>query len=105
MNQQFGKRLLSMVLCLALLMNSCPVVSFAVEDTGLCDHHPVHDGCAYREAVEGMPCTHEHDESCYAEVTQCTHVHGDCGYVAAVPGTDCGHSHDDPGGGPGPGPP
>lgn len=49
--------------------------------------------CGYVEAVEGHPCTHKHDDSCYA--VKCIHEHDEnCGYVEASEGTPCGHVHD-----------
>ena len=39
---------------------------------GSCAHHPQHTTeCGYGEAVEGTPCTHDHDESCgYGEAAE-----------------------------------
>ena len=41
-----------------------------------CEHHTEHTPeCGYTEGVEGSPCTHEHGEECYSEVTVCVHSH------------------------------
>ena len=72
-----------LALCLMLL----PTSAFAAEDSGaaigtggLCAHHTEHDDtCGYVEGIAESPCTHEHSEDCYTEVTSCTHEHtGDC---------------------------
>lgn len=68
-----------LALCLMLL----PTSAFAAEDSGaaigtggLCAHHTEHDDtCGYVEGIEESPCTHEHSEECYHEVTSCTHEH------------------------------
>lgn len=77
------KRIISLamvwVLCLILL----PASAFAAEDSGaaigtggLCAHHTEHDDtCGYVEGIAESPCTHEHSEDCYTEVTSCTHEH------------------------------
>ena len=72
-----------LALCLMLL----PTSAFAAEDSGaaigtggLCAHHTEHDDtCGYVEGIAESPCTHEHSEDCYTEVTSCTHEHtGEC---------------------------
>lgn len=72
-----------LALCLMLL----PTSAFAAEDSGaaigtggLCAHHTEHDeACGYVEEIAESPCTHEHSEDCYTEVTSCTHEHtGEC---------------------------
>ena len=72
-----------LALCLMLL----PASAFAAEDSGaaigtggLCAHHTEHDeACGYVEGIAESPCTHEHSEDCYTEVTSCTHEHtSDC---------------------------
>ena len=72
-----------LALCLMLL----PASAFAAEDSGaaigtggLCAHHTEHDDtCGYVEGSAESPCTHEHSEDCYTEVTSCTHEHtGEC---------------------------
>lgn len=68
-----------LALCLMLL----PASAFAAEDSGaaigtggLCAHHTEHDdACGYVEGIAESPCTHEHSEECYHEVTSCTHEH------------------------------
>ena len=79
------KRLTAALLCLCLLFTLLPATAFAEgeADSGtppagraLCEHHPQHDeSCGYTEGTEGSPCTHEHDEDCYALVTECVHEH------------------------------
>ena len=77
------KRMISLVTALALCLTLQPVNAFAAEDSsepvrtgGLCEHHTAHDeACGYAEGTEGSPCTHEHGEECYTEVTNCVHTH------------------------------
>ena len=53
-----------------------PLVPSTQAESALCEHHPQHDeSCGYAEGTEGSPCTHEHDEDCYALVTECVHEH------------------------------
>lgn len=73
------KRILSLLLCGALLFSLCPQAAFAegAEAGGLCEHHPQHTAeCGYTEGSEGTPCSHEHTEDCYTLVTECVHEHG-----------------------------
>ena len=81
------KRVISLTMVLALCLMLLPVSAFAAEDSGaatetsgLCAHHTEHDDtCGYVEGIAGSPCTHEHSEDCYTEVTSCIHEHtGDC---------------------------
>ena len=55
--------------------------------SGLCDHHTEHNQkiCGYTEGMPEMPCTHEHTDGCYKEVTDCAHTHTDACYEAEVP--------------------
>ena len=73
------RRVLSLIIMLALCLNLCPVwVLAAGEGTGggLCPHHPAHtDGCGYVPPTAGQECAHTHDSSCYAAETDCTHRH------------------------------
>ena len=52
------KRIVSMVLCLAMLLGNFPVVSFAAERDGLCEHHTEHLECGYVEGESacGFEC-------------------------------------------------
>ena len=58
------KRLLSLLLCGALLFSLCPQTASAVsiprtgvESSGLCEHHTEHNAdCGYTEGIEGTPC-------------------------------------------------
>ena len=45
------KRAISFLLCAAMLLGNFPVVSFAAENDGLCEHHTVHESCGYEEGV------------------------------------------------------
>lgn len=102
------KRIAALLMAGAMLFTTLPVNALAVEnpDTGgLCKHHPEHTSdCGYTEGMAGAPCQHEHDENCYALVTECVHEHGpECypqedvsGDVATPPDADkaepvCGH--------------
>ena len=77
------KRVISLTMVLALCLMLLPVSAFAAEDSGaatetsgLCAHHTEHDDtCGYVEGIAGSPCTHQHSEECYHEVTSCTHEH------------------------------
>ena len=102
------KKLLSIVLTLCMILSYIPAPAYAVGTD--CTHHTEHTAdCGYVAAVEGVPCTHVHDELCgYAEAVaevKCAceatdengalvHTEG-CGYVAPVTGADSPHSHDD----------
>ena len=102
------KKMLSIALTLCMILSYIPAPVYAVGTD--CTHHTEHTAeCGYVEAVEGVPCTHVHDELCgYAEAVaevKCAceatdengalvHTEG-CGYVAPVTGADCTHSHDD----------
>lgn len=81
------KRIVSLTMVLALCLMLLPTSAFAAEDSGaaigtggLCAHHTEHDDtCGYVEGIAESPCTHEHSEDCYTEVTSCTHEHtGEC---------------------------
>ena len=81
------KRIVSLTMVLALCLMLLPTSAFAAEDSGaaigtggLCAHHTEHDeACGYVEEIAESPCTHEHSEDCYTEVTSCTHEHtGEC---------------------------
>ena len=111
MIRYYGKRAFSLFLVLVMLLGMMPAAAFAEGNAEECTHHPEHVGCAYVEKVEGVPCSHKHDENCgYSEGSeaqgQCSHVcsvdtgcitsqpacqhqHVDCGYVPAVEGVAC----------------
>lgn len=85
------KRLLSLLLCGAILFSLCSPSVFAKAQTpdsgqitadadGLCEHHAGHDGdCGYTEGERGTSCGHQHSEDCYTEITECVHEHDeDC---------------------------
>lgn len=81
------KRIVSLTMVWVLCLMLLPASAFAAEDSGaaigtggLCAHHTEHDDtCGYVEGIAESPCTHEHSEDCYTEVTSCTHEHtSDC---------------------------
>ncbi|MED9902667.1 MAG: InlB B-repeat-containing protein [Lachnospiraceae bacterium] len=89
------KRLLSLLLCGAMVFSLCPQVVSAEgvqnseqEIGGLCEHHPAHDeACGYTEGTKGTPCSHEHTEGCYSLMTSCIHEHRlDCYPAESVSG-------------------
>lgn len=77
------KRIVSVLMALAMSLTLFPTTAFAAEDSGaaigtsgLCEHHTAHDeACGYVEGIAENPCTHEHGAECYTEVTSCTHEH------------------------------
>ena len=88
------KRLLSLLLCGAMLFSLCSPSAFAeaqaaqdsgqitVNAGGLCKHHTKHTlDCGYTEGSEGTPCTHQHSEDCYTEITECVHEHDEGCYL------------------------
>lgn len=88
------KRKLAILLSIVLTLGAAPIPAFGAEG---CTHHTVHTAdCGYSEGTEGTPCTHERDDSCYAETLICTseeegHEHtADC-YEATLA---CVHEHD-----------
>ena len=101
------KRIVSLTMVLALCLMLLPTSAFAAEDSGaaigtggLCAHHTEHDDtCGYVEGSAESPCTHEHSEDCYTEVTSCTHEHtGEC-YPASdssIPEDGTTSSEDEP---------
>ena len=94
------KRILSLLLCGAMLFSLCPQSVLAKENgqaggvtagtSGLCEHHPEHNAdCGYTEGIEGTPCNHEHTEDCYTLVTECVHEHDeDCYPEESVSGNE-----------------
>ena len=85
------KRLLSLILCGAMIVSLCPQIILADEpaeaagyETGLCEHHSQHtEECGYTDGTEGEDCIHEHTEDCYRLVTECVHKHGASCYPEA----------------------
>lgn len=83
MKKRRKKRIISLTMVLALCLTLFPTSALAAEDSGaaivtggLCAHHTEHDeACGYVEGTEESPCTHQHSEECYHEVTSCTHEH------------------------------
>ena len=94
------KRILSLLLCVVMLFSLCPQSALAVGNeqtggvtigtSGLCEHHPAHDDeCGYTEGTAGTPCSHEHTDDCYTEVTDCVHEHDeDCYPAGSVSGNE-----------------
>ena len=88
------RRILSLLLCGAMLFSLCSQSVFAeasaqtdsgvtIGESGLCEHHTEHDGeCGSSEETAGTPCAHEHTNDCYTEVTECVHEHTDECYPA-----------------------
>ena len=90
------KRLACLMLAVLLLCSYVPAVTLAADTDGLCPHHTEHTGCSYVAPMEGSPCTHSHDDTCFQEVTACIHAHDEnCGYCPAVSAADCTHRHDE----------
>ena len=77
------KRIAALLMAGTMVCSTLPVNVLAVENSNqnvgnLCEHHPQHTAdCGYTEGIEGTPCTHEHNEDCYALVTECVHEHTD----------------------------
>lgn len=102
----FKKKILAVLLALAMMVPSTSFV-YAEDTATMCPNHLQHDeSCGYGAPSEGSPCTfvHEHDESCgYAEPSEgspCTFVHKHderCGYAAPSEGSPCTfvHEHDE----------
>ena len=49
MDMNAMKRIMSLILCMALVLGNFSAVGFAAETGGLCDHHTVHEDCGYEE--------------------------------------------------------
>ena len=94
------KRILSLLLCGAMLFSLCSQSVLGEENgqaggvtigtSGLCEHHPEHNAdCGYTEGTAGTPCVHEHTADCYEEVTNCVHEHDeDCYPEESVSGNE-----------------
>ena len=100
------KRIVSLLMALAMSLTLLPTTAYAAEDSGatvktggLCEHHTAHDeACGYVEGVAESPCTHEHGEECYTEVTSCIHEHTqDCYPVSDSSAADNGVQDSDAG--------
>ncbi len=80
--KKMRKRLVSWLLCAAMVLAQCPQIAFAEEtQTGGCEHHKFHDeDCGYIEGTLEIPCIHDHTEECFRTVTQCVHVHDESCY-------------------------
>lgn len=100
------KRMISLLMALAMSLTLLPATSYAAEESGtaigagrLCEHHTAHDdACGYVEGIEESPCTHEHGAECYTEVTSCIHEHTqDCYPVSDGSAADNGVQDSDAG--------
>lgn len=85
------ERFTAIALAVLMVVTTVDLSTFAVSAAGegsgtYCEHHTEHTPeCGYTEGIEGSPCTHEHGEECYSEVTTCVHRHDEnCGYVEGV---------------------
>ncbi len=85
------ERFTAIALAVLMVVTTVDLSTFAVSAAGegcgtYCEHHTEHTPeCGYTEGIEGSPCTHEHGEECYSEVTTCVHSHDEnCGYVEGV---------------------
>ncbi len=69
------------ILCVGLILQGMGTMAFADDpkDADLCEHHPAHTAdCGYKESLPGIPCEHQHIDSCYD--TKCIHKHDEnCG--------------------------
>ena len=95
MKKMGWRRPVSALLAVLLVLGCFPATVLAGDTEGLCAHHETHTGCGYREAAEGSPCAHVHDESCgynEEEGTPCAHSHEEgCGYAEPVEAAPCGY--------------
>ena len=100
------KRILSILLICCMVLTMLPATALAEESgqtgggvtaSGLCEHHPAHDDeCGYTEGMAGTPCSHEHTDDCYTEVTDCVHEHTeDCYPQNSVSGNNATSSNAD----------
>ena len=100
------KRILSILLICCMVLTMLPATALAEESgqtgggvtaSGLCEHHPAHDDeCGYTEGTAGTPCSHEHTDDCYTEVTDCVHEHTeDCYPQNSVSGNNATSSNAD----------
>lgn len=93
-----GKRLLSLLVCLALLLAISPAPVRADTASRFSCGHVCADGgdCGYSSGFEGSPCDHVHSDACgYCQGMPCayTHVHSEtCGYNAET-GAPCLDAH------------
>ena len=103
--------LLALMFVLCVMPTGVPARAYALEedaapaeavipeadtsDEGLCEHHTAHDeDCGYKAAVAESPCTHEHDDACYATENNCVHSHdGECGYAEEITASPCAYEN------------
>lgn len=89
MRNNAKKRFISGLLAGVMMLNQVPVFA-AAEETGLCEHHTIHENCGYVMGIPGSPCAHEHTD-CYVLVEECVHDHVDCGYYENLEENLCDH--------------
>lgn len=89
MRNNTKNRFISGLLAGVIMLNQVPVFA-AAEDTGLCDHHTLHEDCGYVEGISGSQCAHEHID-CYVLAEECVHDHVDCGYSEIPEENLCDH--------------
>lgn len=58
MRNNAKKRFISGLLAGVMMLNQLPIFA-AAEDTGLCEHHSIHDDCGYQEEAAALPCNYE----------------------------------------------
>ncbi|MBE5886123.1 MAG: hypothetical protein E7284_06930 [Lachnospiraceae bacterium] len=103
---------LTMAVILAWATIDAPIIAAGSQEVP-CEHHMEHnEDCGYTEGVDFSPCTHEHGQECYSEVTSCLHSHDEnCGYVEGeedscshecnvengciISALNCTHEHDE----------
>ncbi|MFQ9663752.1 MAG: LysM peptidoglycan-binding domain-containing protein [[Clostridium] symbiosum] len=80
--------------CVAFTMMPTPVFAVTQDrgaETGLCEHHPEHDGeCGYQEAEPGHPCEHKHTADCYADELICGYIEDE---DVTASDSNAGHVH------------
>lgn len=89
MRNNTKNRFISGLLAGVMMLNQVPVFASA-EETGLCEHHTLHEDCGYVEGISGSQCTHEHTD-CYVLEEDCVHDHVDCGYSEIPEENLCDH--------------
>ena len=89
MRNNTKNRFISGFLAGVMMLNLVPVFA-AAEETGLCEHHTIHENCGYVEGISGSPCVHEHAD-CYILAEECVHNHVDCGFSEIPEENLCDH--------------
>lgn len=95
-----GKKMLSLLLAAAMVLTMMPLTAAAEADD--CTHECTDNNCAY---IEGIPCDHQHDDSCGEDDTSTgvetpSNITGDCihncedGPCTYMEPVACDHQHD-----------